>query len=88
MFQFRKAFGISPYSGKSKRQDFNLVIEKIQRRMSARKGKLLDKAGRMTLTKYVLIVMPIYNMQTVLVPEYDLHTSFMQNFVYGIYFYA
>ena len=40
----------------------------MRSRLSGWKGKLLNKAGRLTLSKAVLSVMSVYNMQSVWMP--------------------
>lgn len=46
-----------------KKEDFNFVIDNLQNRLASWKGKLLNKAGRVTLVKSVLCVIPTYYMQ-------------------------
>jgi hypothetical protein len=47
-----------------KKEHFNFVIEKIERRLSDWKMKMLNKAGRTTLAKSVLMALPVYSMQS------------------------
>ena len=41
----------------------------MQAKLSGWKGNLLNRVGRVTLTKAVLTVMPVYHMQTSSVPQ-------------------
>ena len=45
-------------------QDFSFLVAKIKSHVSAWKGKLLNKAGRMTHARSLLSSMPVYNTHT------------------------
>ena len=50
--------------GRMKKADFQFLIDKMRTRLSGWKGKLLNKASKLTLSKVVLPVMLVYNMQS------------------------
>lgn len=54
--------------GRMKKDDLNFILEKIQTWLSSWKGRLLNKAGRVTLAKSVLASIPVYSMQTAWIP--------------------
>lgn len=55
--------GFPMVKGRAKKDHFSFVIDKLQTRLASWKSKLLNKAGRLTLTKSVLSSIPTYNMQ-------------------------
>lgn len=42
----------------------------MSQKLASWKQKLLNRAGQITLTRSVIIVMPIYGMQTMWLPQY------------------
>ena len=58
--------GFSLLQGKVKKIDFTFLIEKT---LSGWKGRLLNKAGRVTLAKVILSSMPVYYMQSLWIPQ-------------------
>lgn len=54
---------VSPFSlVGSKNENFAYIIDKVHKKSAAWKGKLLSRAGRVTLAKSILSSMPIYTM--------------------------
>ena len=51
-----------------KKNDFSFIIERLNQRLANFKGKLLNKAGKLTLAKSVLASIPIYLMQSFWLP--------------------
>ena len=60
--QFEKYLGLPPIMGRSKRQAFNDIKERIWKRLQGWKEKLLSQAGRETLIKAVVQAIPTYAM--------------------------
>ena len=60
--------GILLIQGSVTKSIFNEVLEKIHVRLTSWKGQLLNRAGRVCLTKYVMASLLIYNMQTMWFP--------------------
>lgn len=65
----RKYLGFPLIQGRVKMAHFNFIIDKIKGRLAEWKGKLLNKAGRITLAKSVITSMPIYLMQNMWLPN-------------------
>jgi hypothetical protein len=55
--------------GRVKKVDLNFIMESIQSKLAAWKGRLLNKAGRVTLAKLVLAAIPTYFMQQIWLPH-------------------
>ena len=49
--------------------DFKFLIENIQDKLCAQKGKLLNKASWLTLAKAILSSIPIYSMSIMWLPQ-------------------
>jgi hypothetical protein len=64
-----KYLGFPILKGRPKRSDFLFIIEKMQNRLASWKGKLLNKAGRLTLASSVLSSIPTYYMQLNWLPQ-------------------
>ena len=47
-----------------KKSDFYFIVDKLNQRLASWKGKLLNRAGRLTLARSVLAFIPIYPMQS------------------------
>ena len=56
-------------SKKPKRKELAFIIDKLNLRLASWKGKLLNKAGRLTLAKSVLAYILVYCMQSIWVPS-------------------
>ena len=48
---------------------FSFIVDELNQRLASWKGKLLNKAGRLMLVKFVLYSLPIYYMQSFWVPR-------------------
>lgn len=57
-----KYLGFFMIKGRTKKEDFNFIIEKMQNRLVSWKSQLLNKAGRLTLAKSILTSILIYYM--------------------------
>nr|KYP44683.1 Putative ribonuclease H protein At1g65750 family [Cajanus cajan] len=55
--------------GRVKSQHFQDLVEKVQQRLSSWRGRLLNKAGRLTLVNSVLTSIPTYNMHIQWLPN-------------------
>lgn len=64
-----KYLGFPIQKGRQKVRDFDFVIDMVKRRLASWKGKLLNKAGRVTLAKAVLNGIPVYPMQFLWFPQ-------------------
>ena len=64
-----KYLGFPLLSTKPKRRDLAFIIDKLNLRLASWKGKLLNKAGRLTLAKSVLASIPVYCMQSLWIPS-------------------
>ncbi|XP_019167321.1 PREDICTED: uncharacterized protein LOC109163057 [Ipomoea nil] len=60
--------GIPSFHGRIKNETFAGVLERIQSRLAGWKSRTLSFAGRITLVQSVLISIPFYYMQTILLP--------------------
>jgi hypothetical protein len=49
---------------------FQPLVEKVRKKLSAWKGRVLSKGGRLTLVKSTLSAIPIYHMQAFLLPKW------------------
>ncbi|KAL0007071.1 hypothetical protein SO802_008573 [Lithocarpus litseifolius] len=71
-----------PDVGRNKRITFNAVKEKLAKKLTGWKEKLLSKAGKEVLIKAVAQAIPAYTMSCFKIPDalYDELTSMIQNF--------
>ncbi|KAL5543569.1 hypothetical protein UlMin_007353 [Ulmus minor] len=53
----------------NKRNDFNYLVECLDSKLAGWKSRLLSKASRLTLIKFVALAMPIYAMHTARIPK-------------------
>lgn len=58
------------FQGRPCKDDFDLVLDRIDSKLAAWKGRLLNKPGRVTLANSVLAALPTYNMQVYKLPHY------------------
>src|ERR1044072_7760834 len=58
-----KYLGFPLVNGRMKKEHFNHIVERVQKRLSSWKMNMLNKAGRVCLAKSVISAMPIYSMQ-------------------------
>ena len=49
-------------------KDFTFLVEKLEATLDGWKAKVLSKAKRIILIKYVALSLPIYTMQTMKIP--------------------
>lgn len=66
-------------------QDFDFIIERIKAKLAGWKGQLLSFAGRVVLTKFMLSTIPLYAMQSHLLPRRVLDSldRVSRNFIWG-----
>lgn len=57
------------YSGRTKREVFNILVENLSRKLQGWKCKLLTFAGRCIMVKHVLQAVPIYLMSVFKIPS-------------------
>lgn len=68
-YNIGKYLGFPLLAGRVKNSDFAYILDKMNSRLAGWKGKLLSRAGRVTLAKSVLSSMPIYSMQNLWIPD-------------------
>lgn len=61
--QIGKYLGFPMLTGRVKNSVFSFLMDKINNRLAGWKGKLLSRAGRVTLAKSVIAAVPTYAMQ-------------------------
>lgn len=61
--------GFPLINGRVNKGHYTKVVERIQTRMASWKSRLLNKAGKLCLVKSVTSSMPVYTMQTHLLPK-------------------
>lgn len=75
-----------PLKGKSlRRSGFSYVTEQIAKRLTSWKARHLSFAGRVTLTKSVMEVFPIYRMMTNMLPKSSIKEihKMQRSFIWG-----
>ena len=77
-----KYLGLPLLVGKNKRNSFNSIKEKLAKKLSGWKEKLLSKAGKEVLNKAVAQAIPTYTMSCFKLPDtlYDELKSLIRNF--------
>lgn len=82
-YSIRKYLGFPFLFGRVTSADFSFIIDKVHSRLAGWKGRLLSRAGRITLAKSVLSSMPIYTMHNLWMPESicDKLDSYIKQFV-------
>ena len=80
--QHEKYLGLPSLVGNNKRNTFNAVKEKLAKKLTRWKEKLLSKAGNEVLIKAVAWAIPTYIMSCFKIPNalYDELTSMVRNF--------
>ena len=80
--QHEKYLGLLSFVGKNKRNTFNDVREKPNKKLAGWKEKLLSKAGKEVLIKDVAQAIPTYTMSCFKIPDSlcDDLTSMIRNF--------
>ncbi|XP_050104776.1 uncharacterized protein LOC126584437 [Malus sylvestris] len=61
--------GLSMYTGKSKKQTFAYIKDRLWKKLNGWRGSLLSNAGKEILIKIVAQAVPLYTMQTFLLPK-------------------
>lgn len=85
VFHHEKYLGLPTYVGKAKTKTFTYLKDKLRKRLSGWKGKLLSVAGKELLIKVVAQALPTYAMSCFLLPSslcYDLQ-QLCANFFWG-----
>ncbi|XP_072064306.1 uncharacterized protein [Arachis hypogaea] len=79
-----KYLGINIGHARASRKTAQEIIEKISRKLSSWKGRLLNKAGRLCLVKSVMASIPVYEIQISLLPKYACNKidSLMRQFLW------
>nr|KYP32426.1 Putative ribonuclease H protein At1g65750 family [Cajanus cajan] len=67
--RFKRYLEILMIQGKAKILDFHHVIDRINDRLAAWNGRLLNKAGRLYLINSVVTSIPLYSMQSIWLPQ-------------------
>lgn len=72
-------------TGRVKNSDFAFILDKINNRIAGWKGKLLSRAGRVTLAKSVIAAVPSYTMQNLWFSEgvCDKIDASVRDFIWG-----
>lgn len=80
-----KYLGFPMLSGRVRKGDFDFILDKVNQRLAGWKGKLLNRAGRVTLAKSVVAVIPVYSMQNMWLPSSICSKidSSVRNFIWG-----
>ena len=80
-----KYIGLPSFIGRSKKQVFPTLKERIGQKLAGWKGKLLSMGGKEVLIKAVAQAIPTYNMGCFLLPQSlcDDIESIMRNFWWG-----
>ena len=83
--QHEKYLGLPSLVGRSKRNSFNDIKEKLRKKLARWKEKLLSKAGKEVVIKVVAQAIPTYTMSCFKIPDSlcDKMTSMIQNFWWG-----
>ena len=83
--QHKKYLGLPSLVGRSKRNCFNDIKEKLRKKLAGWKEKLLSKAGKEGVIKVVAQAIPTYTMSCfkILNSLCDEMTSMIQNFWWG-----
>ena len=83
--QHEKYLGLALLVGRSKRNSFNYIKEKLRKKLAGWKGKLLSKAGKEVVIKVVAQAIPTYTMSCfkILDSLCEEMTSMIQNFWWG-----
>ena len=51
------------HHGRSKKEDFASIMDRVSNKIASWKGRLLKKPGRVTLANPISTAIPAYNMQ-------------------------
>lgn len=77
--------GFPLVNGRTNKDHYNSMVERIQKRLDSWKGRLLNKAGKLCLVKSVTSSIPVYTMQTHCMPMSVCHKidAITRNFFWG-----
>lgn len=64
-----KYLGFPMLTGRVKKSDFSYLLQRIDARLVGWKSKLLNKAGKITLAKSVMLAIPVYTMHNLWLPQ-------------------
>ena len=80
-----KYLGFPLVNGKMTKSEFQVIIDKINGKLSTWKGKLLNRTGLLCLANSVMSSIPIYLMQSLWVPQsvYLKIDSLVRNFIWS-----
>ena len=80
--QHEKYLGLPSLVGKNKRNSFNAIKEKLNKKLAGWKEKLLSKVGKEVLIKFVAQAILTYTMRCFKIPNSlcDEMTSMIRNF--------
>lgn len=84
-YKLEKYLGFPMLSGLVRNDDFDYILDRINGRLAGWKGKLLNRAGRVTLANFVLSAIPVYAMQNMWLPSgtCDKIDSSIRRFIWG-----
>lgn len=58
-----KYLGFTPLKGRVRNKNFSHIIDRVNNKLAGWKNKLLNRASKVTLAKFVLSTIPTYTMQ-------------------------
>jgi len=79
-----KCLGFKMKYGRTTKEDFLDIYDRVASKLASWKGRLLNKPGRVTLAKVVLTSLPSYSMQIQWFPQYACDTldKGVRNFIW------
>ncbi|KAL2892194.1 LINE-1 reverse transcriptase-like protein [Bienertia sinuspersici] len=81
--EYEKYLGLPTYVGSSKKKVFQIIQDKVWKKLKGWKEKFLSQAGRETLIKSIAQAIPTYAMQVFRIPEGILQT--IEKMIRGFY---
>ena len=67
--RYKQYLGLSSLVGRAKKKSFNIIKERIWKKLKGRKEKLLSQAGREILVKVIIQAIPTYTMSCFKLPK-------------------